>query len=495
MGKRKKKIIQYIVFVAIAFFLFSLVINKFNQNEIKREINNLKSPAGEKWGNAVSRLSSIGKPAVKPLINALNYREKDIKPGAVEFLDNNLPGDKLKKLNIQLREESENFKAGACRVLGNIGDERAVNPLVKLLRNKNHRVASEAAIALGKIGEPSVDAIFPLLKSKDKDTRCNAARALGYTGSEKAVVPLMTMMGDEEIEFRNTARKAIIDLGAPAVDELVRIFREKDAEIRTRAKIGRDVTERTLNDHVKSFEEFKDLQNAGNLLMKIRDPRALDKYIELLNDENQMLQEIAIHTLGEMGDKRASKPLMELLDKEVERYKASYDKCVLIGKSREFYHYDFLFLCKVITSLVKLRENRCEDNLIELLKMGMSDQAMILTIKALSGLGSEKSIGILVDQLNHYRQDVRKEAISVLKNISYPDSMDMLTKELIAKDILYTDEFEDFKGVIDDKLMMDIVLKKRNYSPQHPSGIKGFPSKAFFSDLRMFNPCFLIVEI
>lgn len=55
--------------------------------------------------------------------------------------------------------------------MGQIGDERAVNILIKALKDEDIYVKMAAIEALGKIGDPK--AIIPLLELKDSDYEVN----------------------------------------------------------------------------------------------------------------------------------------------------------------------------------------------------------------------------------------------------------------------------------------------------------------------------------
>lgn len=86
-----------------------------------------------------------------------------------------------------------------------------VAPLLATLADSDGGVRQLAAATLVKIG---VDAVLPLveaLKSKNKDTRANAAYVLGQMGdlSQNALPALATALKDEDREVRRRAAYAI----------------------------------------------------------------------------------------------------------------------------------------------------------------------------------------------------------------------------------------------------------------------------------------------
>ncbi len=92
--------------------------------------------SSQPWQTAAERLGELGDSrAVEPLIVALNYRKNDTHRYAAE-------------------------------ALGKLGDRRAVGPLIATLKNADTVLAEKAAEALGKLGDPR--AVDPLIAFVDK---------------------------------------------------------------------------------------------------------------------------------------------------------------------------------------------------------------------------------------------------------------------------------------------------------------------------------------
>ena len=91
-------------------------------------------------------------------------------------------------------EKEEGYETGTCaaRALGKIGDSRAVEPLIDALRDKGMTMRLNAAIALGEIGDKR--AVEPLIEAlQDKSiigVDHAAAEALGKIGDSRALEPL-----------------------------------------------------------------------------------------------------------------------------------------------------------------------------------------------------------------------------------------------------------------------------------------------------------------
>ena len=87
---------------------------------------------------------------------------------------------------------------GAVDALGEIGDARAIKPLLKLLGNEDKGLQSDAAEALVKIGEPAVEPLIEALKHEDCIVRIRAANVLGRIGDARAMEPLILALWDAE---------------------------------------------------------------------------------------------------------------------------------------------------------------------------------------------------------------------------------------------------------------------------------------------------------
>jgi len=124
-----------------------------------------------------------------------------------------------------------------AKALGELGDARAVEPLIEALENKQILVRMEAAKALGKIGntravEPLIEAlqslpgtasealarigdpravepIIEMLRHAHPLARVKVAEALGEIGDERALEPLAQALVDEKPNVREAAEDAI----------------------------------------------------------------------------------------------------------------------------------------------------------------------------------------------------------------------------------------------------------------------------------------------
>ncbi|OLB03298.1 MAG: HEAT repeat domain-containing protein [Nitrospirae bacterium] len=190
----------------------------------------------------------------------------------------------------------------AVITLGEMGDERCVEPLARSLRDGDWQVREAAVEALAMVGSPAVE---PLIKQlRDWDIRKYAIRALGKIKDERVLDPLLAQLRSDE--FKEDATEALVELGQPAVEKLVAALKDKDENVRKQAVIA---------------------------LGRIKDSGAVEALIERLQDKDWFIRLTAAAALETIGDERgreAIKPLLQdpdlVVKMRVERILAAWKK-------------------------------------------------------------------------------------------------------------------------------------------------------------------------
>jgi HEAT repeat protein len=103
----------------------------------------------------------------------------------------------IKALSYQ-KDYKDNVHQWAAEALGEIGDARAVEPLIVALKEGYTDVRRGAAEALCKIGAPAVEPLIAALKGTNGTVRRDAAESLGKIGDTRAVEPLIAALKDTE---------------------------------------------------------------------------------------------------------------------------------------------------------------------------------------------------------------------------------------------------------------------------------------------------------
>lgn len=245
------------------------------EGEIERlveRLNNLGSNI-----SALLKVIKYGKVAVKPLIGlllsppsifseprCLAAEALEIIGGeeAVEGLIQVLDLCDLDLLDPQVRLSEETVRNQAARQLAILGDERAIEPLLKCLKGDHLRGAAEALAtfrekraipyiiemleddyakdaagkALLKFGGGAVPSLIEALSRPNythfkNETRLSvirraeSARLLGEIGDLRAIQPLLKRLEDEEWEVRLYAALSLLEIG-PNRDEIIKTIPE-----------------------------------------------------------------------------------------------------------------------------------------------------------------------------------------------------------------------------------------------------------------------------
>lgn len=288
-------------------------------------IDMLRSERSQERARVVRVLGRIGQPTIMPL---------------VAF--------------IQDRRISSDTKIEAARLLGRLGDARAVDPLITLLADERYYVRREVSRALGQIGEPALERLGTLAQSEVPATReagvealgaisspralnlimdalsdqapgvrGAAVRALGESGSEAAVPTLMSLLRDESGTLRAQAASSLARLGKPSMSGLTTALKDPKPSVRVLAAqalgdIGRREAVPALVELIRT-----DLSGARGeaieALAKIGDVSAVEPILAAMNGGSVTVRRKAIAALARLRDGRAVGALsLALTDRDVE---------------------------------------------------------------------------------------------------------------------------------------------------------------------------------
>lgn len=118
-----------------------------------------------------------------------------------------------------LQDENPGVRGAAANALGAIGDDAAVPYLKPLLKDANQQLVVWAAYALTRLGHDYLSVLFETLTSDEVDVRRSAVLALQQLGDPRAITPLLGLSNDHARRFdadstvAEAAMKALITLG------------------------------------------------------------------------------------------------------------------------------------------------------------------------------------------------------------------------------------------------------------------------------------------
>jgi len=302
------------------------------------------------------------------------------------------------RVNDVLRDPDFSARWHAAEVLGDIGDTRAVEPLIGLLADEEDTVRRTAIDSLGKL----------------KDVR--------------ALLPIARMFGplDETLSsftLRATIIKSLGNFGPAAIDELIRMLKSGDLTIWVFAsnslkQIGKRASPALIEllRHRATWPR----QTAVELLGEFREVEAIEPLIRLLDDRSLLIRDEAMNSLTLIG-KPAVEPLHNAL-RTAKREIRNRSAIVLaqIGDKR------------ALEPLITIVKDRAESRW----RRNSADRAGLRAdvAAALGVLGDVAAIGPLQDAVQNDRMAVGVAAMGALVQLGDEKQLDDLHSFLQSDD-------------------------------------------------------------
>ena len=265
---------------------------------------------------------------VKGLIKAVDYKkDAAIRQAAAEVLGQIGGEQAVEPLIAALKDADKDVRQGATRALGRIGRARAVEPLMATLKDKSSNVQKAAQEALVEIGIVQIK-VWSSGFTKYEDKRKEWVEMLVNIGAP-AVEPLVAALQGRNWNEREAVQEALVKIGNFAVEPLVVALKNEDQGVRSGAAevLGKIGDARAVEPLVTALkdEDQRVRSRAAEALGEIGDARAMEPLAVVLKDEHQGVRREAVEALGKIGDARAVEPLAVALtdeDREVRFYAA-----------------------------------------------------------------------------------------------------------------------------------------------------------------------------
>ncbi len=218
----------------------------------------------------------------------------------------------------------------AVRALGNLGDARAVEPITACLKDGYLSAHMAADETLKKLGSPP-DVVGSLMARGNDipEVLLSTVVVLGNLGDARAVEPLITVLTREAVKdwpqdwrwlasgsaedpwVREAVARVLGKLGdTRAVEPLIALLKEEDLKVHLSAaraleRLGyKPATAEARVTFLLAKRDWKQLAQEA--------PEAVDTLIACLKDDKQWVRRNAAEALGVLGDERAVEPLLVL---------------------------------------------------------------------------------------------------------------------------------------------------------------------------------------
>ena len=206
----------------------------------------------------------------------------------------NVTDQNLDSLVKNLQDPDKDVRSEAAWALGYLGDKAAVQPLIEALKDRNEDVRYASARALGNLGDKTaVPSLIAALKDPNKDVRSEVVKSLGTLRDKAAVPPLIAALRDPDRDVRSEVVWTLGDLGdKTTVPPLIAALKDPNKEVRSGSAL---------------------------VLGHLGDKAAVQPLIAALKDRNEDVRYAAARALGYLGDKAAVPPLNAAL-KDPDKY-------------------------------------------------------------------------------------------------------------------------------------------------------------------------------
>ena len=268
------------------------------------------------------RAQALGNMGLQRMSVAIEPARYNLKP-----IDGSEKGDAIKALGLigarvatpeitPFLQDKDNRET-AVTALGQIGDPRAVEPILATMTETEKRYRNAAILALRRIGSPAFPALVRDLHSSEVLKRRAAAAALVGSNSARVTGPLAAALRDPDRRVRASAALALgWEHNAEAVSPLINALSDTawqvvDAAVDALGAVGVSAADRLLAVLRDGSQDLTVHYQVARALAAMGGP-AVPKLLHTLATGEPRVQKWTLVALGEIGDQRAIQPLEAL---------------------------------------------------------------------------------------------------------------------------------------------------------------------------------------
>ena len=260
-------------------------------------------------------------PSIQDIEAYLNHPEEEVRRKGLEGLLFHPPKDVAPLIMKALGDRSWRVRKHAVEIISRFpGREELIPCLIEGLRNEDNvglrNACVEALIRMGKAGLPFLKEI---IKDEDRDVRKFAADIMGEIGEEEAIDCLLEATGDRDENVRIAAIEAIGKIGGEkGTTLLLGLLRRGDTTTKftiletlsgTKGPIPLEEVYRVLDNRILKKAAF-------DLLKEVGDESSLPYLVEGLKDHSQVVVESAMRAIYWLLSRRPE--MEERLGEELE---------------------------------------------------------------------------------------------------------------------------------------------------------------------------------
>lgn len=354
---------------------------------------------------------------LSPLVDFLHGDDADLRMQAALALGEQGDARAIPALISALNDADVNVRYHAIEALGKLRAAEAAELLTLIAEQRDFFLSFVAVEALGQIGDASITPrIVPLLD--DEHLREAAANLLGKLGDEVTVRPLVALLNARQVpppvitralatiydryQERYGEGEHIADLCRQFIDEagtryLIEFLHDPPGEnLRSLALVVGWLDDPSIEEALTHLLSKPEARREVIEALVRHGEGVTEMLIEQLAAEDQETRRAAVIALGRIGDRRATPALIKILQEDEQLVVASADSLGKIGDSRAF------------DALLELVHD--EDAAVRQAAIG-----------ALNSLGAAEAPQRVKPLLEHSNPHVRESAIKIAGYFGYPE--------------------------------------------------------------------------
>jgi HEAT repeat protein/transposase-like protein len=326
------------------------------------------------------------KQAVEPIFNLLTIEQEksviEVAVTSLEKIGDNLAIEVLIKL---LNKHKSYVGIYAATSLGNIGNLQSIVALVEQLENKDlPKDLREHIVNILRQSEAITEKLITLVQDKKAHLwdRKSAALGLGYIGNTQIIEILVSILQDktEDSHLHHSVASALTNISGEdviklSIDNLTNSKIPDDSRVYFVEILGKNKTTSAVELLISIFQNKKEgdflRQKAIEALGEIQDRRAVTPLIAILQNkkEDENLREEAANSLGKIKDISAVEPLVSSLKSEKGEYTRGW----------------------LARALGEIGDNRAVQPLINILIKEEGDDLISQVVEALGKIGDKRA--------------------------------------------------------------------------------------------------------
>jgi HEAT repeat protein len=363
-------------------------------------------------------------PFSQKLIEAFQLADKERKLKLLEEVQGLPRESTLQFLVNTLGDEHWIVRKTAADIIFSFGEE-VVPTLSAALNSYSEDIQHWSLNVLTRLGKKGIPSVLRGLKSANHDVRYFSCMALGEIREPMAVPQLVKALGDEKWNVRKAASDALVKFGEeviPVIEQVITKTTDEDIRfwaIKSLGKLGPKAQKILLEALRTGDKQLRYVIAAA--LGESGDRRVIKVLIDSLADPDWTIRKSAMQALAEIGD-NAVDPLIDALrDPHEDIRDGALQALFRIGDAALHRLFQFIetiddnFRYLIRKGMVKLG-TRVVDPLVRLFKAG-KPEIMTFSAATLGEIGHPKAATVLIEGLSHDDWNVRRSCAYALTDI------------------------------------------------------------------------------